>query len=92
MGLQRVGAFLLEHQTIHASLDTFEDIRDCLINACLLVGQNSISEAGTQIEKACSKVEEIVLAEDPQTIARLIEIMEPAKSTAGPSPSAKASS
>jgi len=67
--------FCSSTKTIHASLDTFEDIRDCLINACLLVGQNSISEAGTQIEKACSKVEEIVLAEDPQTIARLIEIM-----------------
>ena len=67
--------FCSSTKTIHTSLDTFEDIRDCLINACLLIGQNSFSEAGTQIEKACSKVEEIVLAEDPQTIARLIEIM-----------------
>jgi hypothetical protein len=70
----------LEHfcsstKTVHASSDTFEEIRGCLISACILVSQNSISEAINQLDKACSKVQEIVLAEDLQTIPRLIEMM-----------------
>jgi hypothetical protein len=60
---------------VHPASDVFGDIRGNLISACILLDQKSIPEAGTQLDAANSKIREIVLAENPLTIARLIEMM-----------------
>jgi ubiquitin thioesterase OTU1 len=71
-GLQR---FCTSVKDVDSTSDAIEEIRDSLTTACILIDQNSILEAGAQLDAACSKIRKIVLAENPQTITRLIEIM-----------------
>ena len=67
--------FCTSVKDVDSTSDAIEEVRDSLTTACLLIDQNSMLEAGTQLNAACSKIRKIVLAENPQTITRLIEIM-----------------
>ena len=59
----------------HTSSKVFEDIRQNLISACLLISEQSYLKAFTELESVCSRVQDIVNAESPETIARFIEMM-----------------
>jgi hypothetical protein len=59
----------------HISSKVFEDIRQSLISACLLISEESYPKAFTQLESICSRVRDIVNTESPETIARFIEMM-----------------
>jgi hypothetical protein len=71
-GLQH---FCVSVKDVDSASDAIEEIRDGLITACILIDQESIRQAGIQLDAAFSKIRKIVLAENPQTIIRLIEIM-----------------
>ena len=59
----------------HTSFTLLEDIRNSLILACILLSGNSSPEAFKELHWVCSKIQEIVIEEDPHSIPRLIEIM-----------------
>jgi hypothetical protein len=46
---------------------------DCLSAACVLVGQGEHKEAGLYMNKACSKIETIVRAEEPDMLRSLLD-------------------
>ena len=46
---------------------------DCLSAACVLVGQSEHEEAGLYMVKACSKIETIVRAEEPDMLRSLLD-------------------
>jgi hypothetical protein len=46
---------------------------DCLSAACVLVGQGELDEAGLYMVKACSKIEIIVRAQEPDMLRSLLD-------------------
>src|SRR5436853_6599500 len=66
--------FCSSAKSFHASSDAIEDIRSYLISGCILLNQKSIPEAFAQLDKDCSNLKEIVRAEDPMTLGRVVEM------------------
>ncbi len=69
-----------DHEDHHCRSSTYDpeapqasvSLCDCLSAACVLVGQGKHQEEGLYMNKACSKIETIVRAQEPDMLRSLL--------------------